>query len=50
MREYEWISVDRKFFGEPDSAYDFKATDPHEAAKKINKLTETKVRHFLLHI
>ena len=24
MRQYEWISVDRKFFGEAGSAYDFK--------------------------
>ena len=44
LSEYEWISVDRKFFGEAGSAYDFKATDPREAAKKISKLTETKVK------
>ncbi len=43
LEKYEWISVDRKFFGEPGSAYDFKATDPNDAAKRIKKLEENKV-------
>ena len=42
LGKYEWISVDRKFFGEAGSAYDFQATDPKEAAKKIQKLEDTK--------
>ncbi len=42
LEKYEWISVDRKFFGESGSAYDFKATDPKEAAKRIAKLEENK--------
>lgn len=42
LRKHEWISDDRKFFGQPNTAYDFKATDPKEAHKKINKLEETK--------
>lgn len=42
LDKYEWIGLDRKFFGEPGSAYDFKATDPQEAGKKIQKLEETK--------
>lgn len=44
LEKYEWISVDRKFFGEPGSAYDFKATDPEEAKKRIRKLEDTRVR------
>ncbi len=43
MEKYEWISVDRRFFGEAGSAYDFKATDPREAAKRIQKLEENMV-------
>ncbi|XP_059091946.1 structural maintenance of chromosomes protein 2-like [Tigriopus californicus] len=42
LDKYEWIGLDRKFFGESGSAYDFKATDPQEAGKKIQKLEETK--------
>ena len=39
---YEWISDDRKFFGQPNTAYDFKANNPKEAGKAIAKLEETK--------
>ena len=42
LEKYEWISVDRKFFGEPGSAYDFNATDPKEAQKRVQKLEENK--------
>jgi len=42
LAKYEWISVDRKFFGQPGSAFDFKATDPREAAKRIKTLEENK--------
>ncbi len=42
MEKHEWISVDRRFFGEAGSAYDFKATDPKEAAKRIQRLEENK--------
>lgn len=43
LLKYEWIEMDRKFFGEPGSAYDFKATNPKDAAKRVHKLEETKV-------
>ena len=42
LDHYEWISEERKFFGQPNTAYDFKATDPQEAARRIKKLEETK--------
>ncbi len=42
LEEYEWIADDRKFFNQPNTAYDFKANDPKEAGKAIQKLTETK--------
>jgi len=39
---YDWISDERKYFGQPNTAYDFKATDPKEAGKRIQKLQEIK--------
>ena len=42
LEMYEWISDDRKFFGQPNTAYDFKANNPKEAGKAIAKLEETK--------
>merc|ERR1712029_736116 len=36
------IAVDKKFFGQPNTAYDFQNNDPHEAKKKIQKLEATK--------
>ena len=43
LKQFEWITVDQKFFGEPGSAYDFQATDPKEAAKRVQKLEDNKV-------
>ena len=42
LEKYEWIAVDKKFFGQPNTAYDFQNNDPHEAKKKIQKLEATK--------
>lgn len=42
IKQFEWISVDRRFFGEAGSAYDFNAQDMNEAKKKINKLENNK--------
>uniref|UniRef100_A0A2P2I6M3 Structural maintenance of chromosomes protein n=2 Tax=Hirondellea gigas TaxID=1518452 RepID=A0A2P2I6M3_9CRUS len=44
LSDYEWISEDRKFFGQPNTAYDFTANDPVEAGRKISKLEETKTK------
>jgi len=44
LAEHEWIAGDRKFFGQPNTAYDFAANDPQEAGRKIQKLEETKTR------
>lgn len=42
LEEHEWINEDRKFFGQANTAYDFKATDPADAGKRIQKLESTK--------
>ena len=44
LSEYEWISEDRKFFGKPNTAFDFQANDPVEAGRKISKLEDTKTK------
>jgi structural maintenance of chromosome 2 len=43
LAKYDWIAVDMRFFGQPNTAYDFSANDPKEAQKKIQKLEATKV-------
>lgn len=43
MSKYEWIDSERQFFGQPDSAYDFKANNPVEAGRRLAKLQEQKV-------
>lgn len=40
--KYDWISDERKYFGQANTAYDFKATDPKDAGKRIQKLQEIK--------
>ena len=42
LQTYDWIPDEKKYFGQPNTAYDFKATDPKEAGKRIQKLTETR--------
>lgn len=44
LSEHEWISEDRKFFGQPNTGYDFAANDPVEAGRKISKLEELKAK------
>ena len=50
LAKYDWIAVDMRFFGQPNTAYDFKANDPKEAQKKIQKLEATKVTWAYSHI
>jgi len=42
LEDYPWIQDDRHFFGHHNTAYDFKATDPAEAGRRIQKLEATK--------
>ncbi|XP_043213989.1 structural maintenance of chromosomes protein 2-like [Amphibalanus amphitrite] len=42
LSEHEWIAADQQFFGQPNTSYDFKATDPVEASKRIGKLEEAR--------
>ena len=42
LREYEWIATDRMYFGQPNTAYDFEATDPKEAGRSVKNLREKK--------
>ena len=37
-KEYEWIALEKESFGKVNTVYDFKATNPNEAAKRIQKL------------
>ncbi|XP_054253606.1 structural maintenance of chromosomes protein 2 [Indicator indicator] len=40
MKEYPWIASEKQFFGQPDTAYDFKANNPKDVAVKLQKLQE----------
>jgi len=42
LEKYEWISNERHFFGQPNTAYDFAANDMKEVARRLSKLQETK--------
>ncbi|NXN74643.1 SMC2 protein, partial [Himantopus himantopus] len=42
LKEYEWISLEKQFFGQPNTAYDFKTNDPREASQKLQKLQDKK--------
>lgn len=38
--KHSWINEEKKYFGTPGGAYDFKDNDPHEAGKRLSKLQE----------
>ena len=42
LAKHDWIATEKQYFGQPNTAYDFEATDPKEAARKLNKLEETR--------
>jgi len=42
LQSYDWIADEKKYFGQPNGAYDFKSNDPKEAERRIQKLQETK--------
>ena len=47
LTRYEWIATDRQYFGQPNTAYDFEASDPKETGRRVGKLQEQKVRPYL---
>ena len=42
LEKYDWISNEKHFFGQPNTAYDFAANDMKEVARRLSKLQETK--------
>ena len=42
LEKYEWISNEKQFFGQPNTAYDFAANDMKEVSRRLSKLQETK--------
>ncbi|XP_027760698.1 structural maintenance of chromosomes protein 2 [Empidonax traillii] len=40
LAEHKWIASERAFFGQPNTAYDFKNDDPKEAVQKLQKLQD----------
>ena len=44
LKEHDWITLERQLFGQPNTAYDFKANNPREAGQRLRKLEESKDR------
>ncbi|XP_068858263.1 structural maintenance of chromosomes protein 2 [Aphelocoma coerulescens] len=44
LKEYQWIASDKAHFGQPNTRYDFKSSNPKEASQKLQKLQEHKER------
>lgn len=44
LREHDWIQLERQYFGQPNTAYDFKANNPREAGQRLKKLEETSAK------
>lgn len=42
VRENDWIAEERKFFGQPNTSYDFNVHDPRDARKRLQKLSDKK--------
>ncbi|XP_068607534.1 structural maintenance of chromosomes protein 2 [Brachionichthys hirsutus] len=41
LEEHDWIRAERRFFGQPNTSYDFKSNNPREAGQRLKKLEET---------
>ncbi|MED6273357.1 Structural maintenance of chromosomes protein 2 [Characodon lateralis] len=41
LEEHDWIHLERQFFGQPNTSYDFKTNNPREAGQRLKKLEET---------
>lgn len=39
LKDYDWITVEKHLFGQPNSTYDFKANNP-KAGERLQKLQE----------
>ncbi|NWW07406.1 SMC2 protein, partial [Oreocharis arfaki] len=42
LKEYQWIASDKAHFGQPNTHYDFKSSNPKEANQRLQKLLEHK--------
>uniref|UniRef100_A0A803YFV7 SMC hinge domain-containing protein n=1 Tax=Meleagris gallopavo TaxID=9103 RepID=A0A803YFV7_MELGA len=42
LKEYKWIASEKEHFGQPDTSYDFEASNPKEAGQKLQKLLTKK--------
>ncbi|NWZ84691.1 SMC2 protein, partial [Poecile atricapillus] len=42
LKEYKWIASEKPLFGQPNTAYDFKSSNPKEASQKLQKLQDHK--------
>jgi len=42
LEKYEWITNEKQFFGQPNTAYDFAGNDMKEVSRRLSKLQETK--------
>ncbi|XP_064624320.1 structural maintenance of chromosomes protein 2-like isoform X2 [Lineus longissimus] len=42
VQKYPWIFDEKKYFGQANTAYDFKVNNPKEAAQRLNKLVDSR--------
>ncbi|XP_028909451.1 structural maintenance of chromosomes protein 2-like [Ornithorhynchus anatinus] len=42
LKDHDWIASEKRLFGQPNTVYDFKTTDPKEAGQRLQKLQEKK--------
>lgn len=42
LQKYDWIVNEKNFFGQPNSAFDFAASDMKDVSRRLSKLQETK--------